>query len=40
MYALRSPNPHHVNILEMNGKGYRLKQSKQRRRLSIPSSDE
>ena len=31
---------HHVNILEMNGESYRLKQSKQRRRLSTPSSNE
>jgi len=31
---------HHVHILEMNGESYRLRQSKQRRGLSIPSSDE
>lgn len=31
---------HHVHILEMNGESYRLKQSKQRHRLSIPGSDE
>ena len=31
---------HHVHILEMNGESYRLRQSKQRRRLSTPGSDE
>ena len=31
---------HHVHILEMNGESYRLRQSKQRYRLSIPGSDE
>ena len=30
---------HHVHILEMNGESYRLNQSKQRHRLSIPGSD-
>lgn len=31
---------HHVHILEMNGESYRLKQSKQRRRISTPGSNE
>ena len=31
---------HHVHILEMNGESYRLRQSKLRRRLSTPGSDE
>ena len=31
---------HHVHILEMNGESYRLRQSKQRHRLSTPDSDE
>ena len=37
--ALLDRLTHHVHILEMNGESYRLRQSRERRRLSTAGSD-